>query len=144
MQRIWQKGFTLIELLVVVAIIGILMAAGVVAYTNAQKSARDSRRQSDIRSMQDAFEQYFSQNSSFYSSTCAAMATGFFQSNSLPLDPRSAAAYTCTTENVVGTTATGYCACALLEQTGKGNASNSSCTFASGANANYFCVSELQ
>jgi prepilin-type N-terminal cleavage/methylation domain-containing protein len=139
-----QAGFTLIELLVVVAIMGILMAAGTVAFTNAQKSSRDARRESDVRSMQNAFEQYFTQNNSYYASTCADMATGFFSNNSLPTDPRAGAAYTCTPSGVVGTTATGYCTCALLEQTGKGNASDASCTYTTGASANYFCASQRQ
>jgi type IV pilus assembly protein PilE len=139
-----QAGFTLIELLVVVAIIGILMAAGTVAFTNAQKSSRDARRESDVRAMQNAFEQYFTQNSSYYASTCSTMATGFFSSNTLPTDPRAGAAYTCTPSGVVGLTATGYCTCALLEQTGKGNASDASCTYATGAGANYFCASQRQ
>lgn len=52
-------GFTLIELLIVITIIGILMMTGVVVYTSFLKSSRDAKRQSDLKFIQSALEQYF-------------------------------------------------------------------------------------
>lgn len=68
------SGFTLIELLVVITIISILMAVGFTTYSFAVKQGRDSKRQSDLRSIQSALEQYFADQ--FYypvagSSTCS-------------------------------------------------------------------------
>lgn len=54
-----KKGYTLIELLVVIAIIAILSSIGLVIFTNVMKQGRDSRRQSDLRAIQSALEQYF-------------------------------------------------------------------------------------
>ncbi|MDD5416011.1 MAG: type II secretion system protein [Candidatus Daviesbacteria bacterium] len=54
------RGFTLIELLVTVSIIAILSAIGLVVYSNVIKQGQDSKRQSDLRSIQSALEQYYS------------------------------------------------------------------------------------
>ncbi len=46
-----NKGFTLIELLVVVAIIGILAAVGVVAYSGYTKSAKIKAAQQNLKDL---------------------------------------------------------------------------------------------
>ena len=46
-----QKGFTLIELLVVVAIIGILAAVGVVAYSGYTKGAKLKTAQQNLKNI---------------------------------------------------------------------------------------------
>lgn len=52
------KGFTLIELLITITIIAILSAIGLVIYSSVLRQGRDSKRQSDLRSIQSALEQY--------------------------------------------------------------------------------------
>lgn len=54
-----RRGFTLIELLVTVSIIATLALIGIAIYTKFIQSARDSRRQADLKSIQSALEQYF-------------------------------------------------------------------------------------
>lgn len=57
--RTVRNGFTLIELLVVISIIAILSAIGLVTFSSVLKQGRDSKRQSDLRSIQSALEQYY-------------------------------------------------------------------------------------
>ena len=133
-----KRGFTLIELLVVVSVIAILAAVGIAAFTGATKRARDSRRKADMKSIQDAFESYYA----IYNKYPARVTSGgrisidgrYFL---IPSDPKTGSYYTWTGNNT-----TRYCYCARLEETTKGNSSNSTCNFVrTGA---YFCVQNRQ
>lgn len=57
-----RKGFTLLEMLVVISIIGVLLGVGSVAYSTTQKKARDAKRKSDLKAIQNCLEQYYSLN----------------------------------------------------------------------------------
>jgi len=131
------NGFTLIELLVSVTIIGILSAI-MIGYVggNLMKQARDSRRRSDMGTLQTAFEQYYSSNNSY--ADCATMAVEL--QSGLPVAP-----------GILGYSydwecdSSGYCACAGLEKSGSGNASGktgTSCSFIT--SGDYYCVTNLQ
>lgn len=56
--RFTKKGFTLVELLVVVAIIAILISIVVANIRSAKEKARDDRRMSDMRTLQNALGLY--------------------------------------------------------------------------------------
>jgi prepilin-type N-terminal cleavage/methylation domain-containing protein len=58
------KGFTLIELLVVVAIIGVLSSVVLASLNSARAKARDAKRMSDIKQIQNAIELYIVNNGS--------------------------------------------------------------------------------
>ncbi len=53
-----KKGFTIIELLVVIAIIGLLSTLALNSLDNARKNARDTKRVSDLKTIQKALEMY--------------------------------------------------------------------------------------
>jgi len=129
-----RKGFTLIELLVVIAIIGILVAVATVSYTTIQKRSRDSRRVTDLKAVQQAFEQYYGDNS-MYPTGCSLSET--YLPLGFPIDPKNSVPYVYSGSSC---TAAGYCYCALLE-TGSGNAASITCGAGSGS---YFCIKQLQ
>lgn len=133
-----KKGFTLIELLVVVSIIGVLMAMGVSAFTNAQRNGRNARRKNDMKAVQNAFEQYYANNGNVYSTSATTMATGYLPGSVMPVDPQGSAYLTPTL------TTTAYCVCAVMENFG-GNSSNGTCGYdTTPADNTHFCVSQLQ
>ena len=57
-----QQGFTIVELLIVIVVIGILAALVITTYTGIQAKARNSKRQTDVQSVQTQVEAYFAQN----------------------------------------------------------------------------------
>lgn len=136
----FRSGFTLMELLIVIAIIGILVSVAVVSYGSAQKKSRDSRRISDMKAVQSAWEQYYADNSANYPATCTISTT--YLPGGFPLDPKTGVAYSATS-GWASCAATSYCFCAGLE--GQTNATTD-CSGAS-APAGYTgltCVGSLQ
>lgn len=81
MNRSFRKGFTLVELLIVIAIIAILSAIGLIAYSNFIKNARNSRRQADLKLVQTALEDYHS-DQLFYPGNSFSFASAFSLTNS--------------------------------------------------------------
>ena len=105
-----RKGFTLLELLVSISIIGVLVSLGVASYSTAQKKARDSKRQGDLRTIQNAMEQYYSVCGYKYPTGIPGPAspitcpTGSVQVlEAYPVDPKTATPYPCS-----GCSATSY------------------------------------
>lgn len=65
------KGFTLIELMVVIAIILILALIAIPAYRNMQTRARRSRVQSDLRTLANALQMFYTDWSKYPVQTTA-------------------------------------------------------------------------
>jgi|SRR3972149_153773 len=64
----FPMGFTLLELLVVISIIGILAGLTLVSFTGAQRQARDTQRQSDLKQYQNLLEVHATNRRGLYPS----------------------------------------------------------------------------
>ncbi len=91
-RKVKNKAFTMIELLVVVAIIGILVAAIVVAFVSARQKSRDARRKTDLKNIQVALQLYSDDHEGKYptgiygSGPDNGLTSGGYMSN-VPHDP---------------------------------------------------------
>ena len=85
----------------VVGIVSILAALLTVSFSAVQTRSRDSRRREDMKSVQDALEQYYANSGFVYpsdSGTCKTAISSYIK-QSLPVDPKSGDDY-----NIVSTT----------------------------------------
>jgi len=149
-------GFTLIELLVVIAVIGILTAIGLASYTTAQKQSRDARRLSDMKEIQNAWEQYYADNNSSYpgpaspalpvACTLSLLPTpGTYFPGGFPIDPKTGTAYP-QVQNWSSCTSASYCFCAGMETSVKSVNSGVDCANSPEAKypLGFYCVHNLQ
>ena len=71
-----ESGFTLIELLVVMIIIGILAAIAIPVFLNQRKNAVDASYKSDLRTVANEMESYYTDNESYPAAAPATAAVG--------------------------------------------------------------------
>lgn len=96
-----SRGFTLIELMVSISIVAIISTVGMVVYGQAQKSARDSRRKQDLKSIQLALELYKQVNNVYPVTTSLSSITPNYIA-SIPTDPKGASYVYVSNVNVCG------------------------------------------
>lgn len=80
-----NKGFTIVELLIVIVVIGILALLVITTYSGIQAKARNSKRQTDVQSIQTQLEAFFSQNG-YYPSLADMNSSSWIDSNMKSLD----------------------------------------------------------
>lgn len=124
-------GFTLIEMIVVISIIAVLSAISFVSYSSVQRGARDTKRQSDLKIIQSALEQYRADQT--YYPAAAVIQVSIAKGSTIylkkvPIDPTTDRNYNYKPYNArnmsiicdnisTATSCTGYCIYAQLEDT---------------------------
>jgi prepilin-type N-terminal cleavage/methylation domain-containing protein len=82
------KGFTLIEVLIVVSIVGLLAATVLVGLGGFRERGRDARRISDLKSLQNGLELYYTKYNG-YPVALNNLLTAGIGINKIPSDPVS-------------------------------------------------------
>ena len=127
-----RKGFTLIELLVTIMIIGILVTIATFGVRQAQESARDGKRKTDLENIAVALELYRAECNRYPNSISfggnlsgggsPSSCTGAYMNN-IPVDPQNPSRrYSYSTSG--GAT---FVLCAALEQSPNPSVSTSGC-----------------
>jgi len=146
--KIFKKGFTLIEMLIVIAIIGILASMVIVSLGPSQAKARDAKRMSDLRQIQNMLEIYYTANGGYPSSQgsvpISSVNFGNLQATQpIPqVDPSGKPYCYKSTGTLAGNTAAGYYIGTQLEISSSSNSCMTSCSGSNGntTNPNY-CLS---
>lgn len=91
-----KKSFTLLEMLIVLGIIAVILSVLTVSFSTAQKKSRDSKRKSDVKSLQNALEQYYSSCGYLYPTSIPS--GGIYCGSNIiistvPVDPRTITPY---------------------------------------------------
>lgn len=84
-KRNQDQGFTIVELLIVIVVIGILALLVITTYSGIQAKARNSKRQTDVQSLQTQLEAFFSQNG-YYPSRADLNGAAWLTTNMKSLD----------------------------------------------------------
>ena len=79
-----NRGFTIVELLIVMVVIAILAAISIVAYNGIQERATNSRRLSDVKTIEKALELY--KNDKGFYPTAQSNTTGGWERSSINPD----------------------------------------------------------
>lgn len=98
------QGFTLIELLVAISIVGVLAAVAIASLGQIQKSGRNAERESDLRTLQSALQQYYTDKNYYPNASPPtelarelSLSSGKIYLNNFPTDPITKANYLYTT-----------------------------------------------
>ena len=100
-----DQGFTLIELLVVMIIIGILAAIAIPVFLNQRKKAVDSSMKSDLRTVANEEETYYTDNQAYLA--VASSNTPSINSSAITLSKNNLAVVTL--NSTTASSATAYC-----------------------------------
>ncbi len=147
-----HSGFTLMELLIVIALIGILVSIAVASYSTIQRKSRDSRRITDMKDLQTAWEQYYSDHEATYPGTSSSIACSLenmslhteYLPGGFPVDPQKLTAYPEMYDGWSRCTTATYCFCAGMEIATSANASADCIGGTNGSYKGFYCVRHMQ